>query len=133
MKFTHDLKFNKAPDWKDQYIDYWHLKKLIYKNELTATQRLSVDLDRQRLLSPSLRRSESQRLPSTPEHRILRRADSEGPPRTPGSPSVRGESLTPLLEHSTAGVVPSGVRRTGSQQTHTSNLVPERVPSVRRS
>ena len=116
MKFTHDLKFNKAPDWKDQYIDYWHLKKLIYKNELTATQRLSVDLDRQRLLSPVLRRSESQRLPSTPEHRILRRADSEGPPRMPSSPSVRGESLTPsvrgesltpLLEHSAAGVVSS--------------------------
>ena len=46
MKFTHDLKFNKAPDWKDQYIDYWHLKKLIYKNEQSASQKtLSLDPD----------------------------------------------------------------------------------------
>lgn len=51
MKFTHDLKFNKAPDWKDQYVDYWHLKKLIYKNEQTATQRtMAADPERQRLL-----------------------------------------------------------------------------------
>lgn len=51
MKFTHDLKFNKAPEWKDQYIDYWHLKKLIYKNEQTASQRITgTDPERQRLL-----------------------------------------------------------------------------------
>lgn len=54
MKFTHNLKFNKAPDWKDNYIDYWHLKNLIYKNERTAAvqRHLSTDPERQQLLSP---------------------------------------------------------------------------------
>lgn len=51
MKFTHDLKFNRVPDWNDQYIDYWKLKKLIYKNEKSVTQRrLSIEPERQRLL-----------------------------------------------------------------------------------
>lgn len=55
MKFTHDLKFNKAPDWKDHYIDYWHLKNLIYNNEKTAAvaqRTVSSDPERQHLLSP---------------------------------------------------------------------------------
>ena len=52
MKFTHQLKFNRAPDWKDSYMDYWHLKSLIYKNELSAVQRITTDPERQGLLSP---------------------------------------------------------------------------------
>ena len=52
MKFTHQLKFNRAPDWKDSYMDYWHLKSLIYKNELSAIQRITTDQERQGLLSP---------------------------------------------------------------------------------
>ena len=54
MKFTHQLKFNRAPDWKDSYMDYWHLKSLIYKNELTAVQKSATDPERQGLLSPNL-------------------------------------------------------------------------------
>lgn len=49
MKFTHDLKFNKAPDWKDSYVDYWHLKKLIYKNEKSAAENRSNSADPERL------------------------------------------------------------------------------------
>lgn len=30
MKFTHQIKFNSVPEWRDHYIDYAHLKKLIY-------------------------------------------------------------------------------------------------------
>ena len=49
MKFTHDLKFNKAPDWKDNYLDYWHLKKLIYKNEKSAIIQRTGSTDPERL------------------------------------------------------------------------------------
>ena len=30
MKFTHQIKFNSVPEWRDHYIDYAHLKKIIY-------------------------------------------------------------------------------------------------------
>ncbi|CDO92810.1 unnamed protein product [Kluyveromyces dobzhanskii CBS 2104] len=30
MKFSHSLKYNAVPEWQDYYIDYSHLKKLIY-------------------------------------------------------------------------------------------------------
>lgn len=30
MKFAHQLAFNTHPDWRDSYIDYDKLKRLIY-------------------------------------------------------------------------------------------------------
>nr|BBC28486.1 low-affinity phosphate transporter [Eudorina sp. NIES-3984]BBC28497.1 low-affinity phosphate transporter [Eudorina sp. 2006-703-Eu-15] len=30
MKFTHQLKFNSVPEWREHYIQYAHLKKYIY-------------------------------------------------------------------------------------------------------
>ena len=30
MKFTHVLKFNAAPEWKEQYLNYQLLKKIVY-------------------------------------------------------------------------------------------------------
>lgn len=30
MKFTHQLKFNCVPEWKEHYINYTVLKKIIY-------------------------------------------------------------------------------------------------------
>lgn len=31
MKFSHQLKFNSVADWKDHYIHYANLKKIIYE------------------------------------------------------------------------------------------------------
>lgn len=33
MKFAHQLTFNTHPDWRDDYIDYDKLKRLIYTIE----------------------------------------------------------------------------------------------------
>lgn len=30
MKFTHQLKFNTVPEWRDHYIHYAALKKILY-------------------------------------------------------------------------------------------------------
>lgn len=30
MKFTHSLKFNAVPEWRDHYLAYAALKKIIY-------------------------------------------------------------------------------------------------------
>lgn len=30
MKFTHQLKFNSVPEWREHYVQYAHLKKYIY-------------------------------------------------------------------------------------------------------
>ena len=30
MKFTHQLKFNSVPEWKEHYIHYNVLKKIVY-------------------------------------------------------------------------------------------------------
>ncbi|KAG1667046.1 hypothetical protein FOA52_000407 [Chlamydomonas sp. UWO 241] len=30
MKFSHQLKFNTVPEWRDNYIPYGHLKRIIY-------------------------------------------------------------------------------------------------------
>nr|BCL66262.1 low-affinity phosphate transporter [Volvox reticuliferus] len=39
MKFTHQLKFNSVPEWREHYIQYAHLKKYIY-----ALAKREVDL-----------------------------------------------------------------------------------------
>lgn len=31
MKFSHQLKFNSVADWKDHYVHYANLKKIIYE------------------------------------------------------------------------------------------------------
>lgn len=36
MKFGHALKFNSVPEWKDAYIRYSLLKKLIFEEERHA-------------------------------------------------------------------------------------------------
>ena len=36
MKFGHALKFNSVPEWKDAYIRYSLLKKLIFEEERYA-------------------------------------------------------------------------------------------------
>ncbi|CAK0783757.1 hypothetical protein CVIRNUC_006956 [Coccomyxa viridis] len=61
MKFSHALKFNANSAWKDHYINYNRLKKLIYKKEAEETQgmslnmpdianRTSIDVERQDML-----------------------------------------------------------------------------------
>jgi hypothetical protein len=51
MKFTHQLKFNSVPEWREHYIQYAHLKKYIY-----ALAKREADLqaggDEEGLLSP---------------------------------------------------------------------------------
>lgn len=44
MKFSHALKFNANSDWKDYYINYNGLKKLIYKKEAKETKGLSLNI-----------------------------------------------------------------------------------------
>ena len=43
MKFSHALKFNANSAWKDHYINYNRLKKLIYKKEAEETKGLSLN------------------------------------------------------------------------------------------
>ena len=43
MKFSHALKFNANSAWKDHYINYTRLKKLIYKKEAEETKGLSLN------------------------------------------------------------------------------------------
>ncbi|CAL5222730.1 g5137 [Coccomyxa viridis] len=61
MKFSHALKFNANSAWKDHYINYNRLKKLIYRKEAEETKglslnfpdvanRTSIDLERQDML-----------------------------------------------------------------------------------
>ncbi|KAI9319691.1 SPX domain-containing protein [Dichotomocladium elegans] len=50
MKFAHTLILNSVPDWIDQYVDYDHLKKLIYQIE---RQRVQQELARRYSRSPS--------------------------------------------------------------------------------
>ncbi|WFD33882.1 low-affinity phosphate transporter [Malassezia cuniculi] len=33
MKFSHSLQLNSVPEWRDKYIDYQHLKKVVYELE----------------------------------------------------------------------------------------------------
>ncbi|KAG2437638.1 hypothetical protein HYH02_011277 [Chlamydomonas schloesseri] len=55
MKFTHQLKFNSVPEWREHYIQYGHLKKYIY-----ALAKKEADLqagghdDEEALLAPLL-------------------------------------------------------------------------------
>ena len=44
MKFSHALKFNANSAWKDHYINYNRLKKLIYKKEAEETQGMSLNM-----------------------------------------------------------------------------------------
>lgn len=41
MKFSHSLKYNAVPEWQDHYIDYSHLKKLIYSLQNEELKQLS--------------------------------------------------------------------------------------------
>lgn len=41
MKFAHQLAFNTHPDWRDSYIDYDKLKRLIYVIERVVRAALS--------------------------------------------------------------------------------------------
>ena len=43
MKFSHALKFNANSAWKDHYINYNRLKKLIYRREAEETKGLSLN------------------------------------------------------------------------------------------
>ncbi len=43
MKFSHALKFNANSAWKDHYINYNRLKKLIYRKEAEETKGLSLN------------------------------------------------------------------------------------------
>ncbi|KIY91527.1 hypothetical protein MNEG_16438, partial [Monoraphidium neglectum] len=38
MKFTHQLKFNAVPEWKEHYINYPLLKKIIYATRAAECQ-----------------------------------------------------------------------------------------------
>ncbi|GFR50479.1 hypothetical protein Agub_g12739 [Astrephomene gubernaculifera] len=56
MKFTHQLKFNSVPEWREHYINYTHLKKYIYalakkEADLQAGGQLT---DEENLYSPLL-------------------------------------------------------------------------------
>lgn len=44
MKFSHALKFNANSAWKDHYINYTRIKKLIYKKEAEETKGLSLNI-----------------------------------------------------------------------------------------
>ena len=33
MKFSHSLQLNSVPDWSQHYLDYQHLKKVVYSLE----------------------------------------------------------------------------------------------------
>lgn len=45
LQFSHQLKFNSVADWKDHYIHYANLKKLIYEiARLEQPQRASEDV-----------------------------------------------------------------------------------------
>ena len=60
MKFATRLDFNAHPDWKDSYINYEKLKKLIYAKEIEETRGHSLALtgsdNRTSLGSASLQR-----------------------------------------------------------------------------
>ena len=44
MKFSHALKFNANSAWKDHYINYTRIKKLIYKREAEDTKGMSLTI-----------------------------------------------------------------------------------------
>lgn len=44
MKFSHALKFNANSAWKDHYINYNRIKKLVYKREAEETKGLSLNM-----------------------------------------------------------------------------------------
>jgi hypothetical protein len=55
MKFTHQIKFNSVPEWRDHYIDYAHLKKIIYaiaKAEADEQQQHHLDEEHPLLSRP---------------------------------------------------------------------------------
>ncbi|KAF7728899.1 low-affinity phosphate transporter [Apophysomyces ossiformis] len=43
MKFAHSLVLNAVPEWIDQYVDYDHLKKIVYQVERTQVQQQASD------------------------------------------------------------------------------------------
>ncbi|KAG0177137.1 low-affinity phosphate transporter [Apophysomyces sp. BC1034] len=43
MKFAHSLVLNAVPEWIDQYVDYDHLKKIVYQVERAQAQQTSTD------------------------------------------------------------------------------------------
>lgn len=45
MKFSHSLKYNAVPEWQDYYIDYSHLKKLIYSLQQQELDQLNGGSD----------------------------------------------------------------------------------------
>ncbi|CAO3594675.1 unnamed protein product [Absidia cylindrospora] len=66
MKFSHSLILNAVPDWIEYYIDYDHLKKIVYKIERIRLQSQNRDihhqLESQHLIDD---RQEATGLPST--------------------------------------------------------------------
>ena len=70
MKFSTSLDFNSHPNWKDSYINYERLKKVIYAKEIEETRghslaitgsdnRTSLGEDRLPLLCPHVSGSTS--------------------------------------------------------------------------
>ena len=58
MKFSHQLKFNAVPEWKENYLNYSQLKKLIYQIAFAENNEISDQPDQ----SPLLARRTSQSL-----------------------------------------------------------------------
>nr|ADF43123.1 PTC1p [Chlamydomonas reinhardtii]ADF43163.1 PTC1m [Chlamydomonas reinhardtii] len=54
MKFTHQLKFNSVPEWREHYIQYGHLKKYIYALAKKEADLQAGGQDEEALLAPLL-------------------------------------------------------------------------------
>ena len=57
MKFSHQLKFNSVPEWKENYLNYSQLKKLIYQIAFAENNEISDHPEQSPLLSQSRRGS----------------------------------------------------------------------------
>ena len=51
MKFSHQLKFNSVPEWKENYLNYSQLKKLIYQIAFAEHNEISDHPEQSPLLS----------------------------------------------------------------------------------
>lgn len=53
MKFSLSLKYNSVPEWQDKYINYSHLKKIVYELQSTQLNGLKSDDDNEEDLQES--------------------------------------------------------------------------------
>ncbi|KAK9834084.1 hypothetical protein WJX84_004625 [Apatococcus fuscideae] len=80
MKFSHQLKFNSVPEWKENYLNYSQLKKLIYQIAFAENNEIS---------------------PDNPDTPLLSRRSSHALSR--GSSGIRRMSIDDVVTHAMFG------------------------------